>query len=48
MSRELSVGWYTLRDGSMRFWNGLMWTEQTPPPGTDGPEPKHRHWWQRR
>jgi len=50
MSREMSVGWYTLRDGSMSYWNGLQWTETTPPPGTEGPSHRrahHRHWWKR-
>jgi hypothetical protein len=50
MNRDISVGWHTLRDGSMRYWNGVTWTLQSPPPGTDGPAVKvhHKHWWQRK
>lgn len=51
MSREMSAGWYTLRDGSMSYWNGLQWTETTPPPGTPGAatkKPAHKHWWSKK
>lgn len=50
MSSEMSVGWYKMRDGSMSFWNGLQWTETTPPPGTSGPQNgrAHKHWWNKK